>query len=215
MANDSRDAPIAVFDCETTGGGRDDRIVEIAVVTLDPVTLETIDEYETLVNPERAVGLRRTHGITPSMLKAAPVFCEIAAPLARRLHGGVLAAHNLHDVRMLRREFERMDVAFHPGAGVCTYQATRKKLAAACDVFGIELEHQHRALADARATARLIGAVLGPPLVAAAAAVGSVPRARNPRTLRREDVRPPGPRTRAVRRPPAPRSRAKRRTGGA
>ena len=198
MTNGGSSAPIAVFDCETTGGGRDDRIVEIAVVTLDPVTLEITDEYETLVNPERDIGLRRKHGITPSMLEAAPVFGEIAGSLAGRLHGGVLAAHNLQfDVRMLRREFERMDVAFHPGAGVCTYQATRKQLAVACGIFGIELEHQHRALDDARAAARLLGAVLGPPLLAVAAAIGFVPRAQNPRTLRREDApQPPVPRTR-------------------
>ena len=185
MATDSGGAPIVVFDCETTGGGQHDRIVEIAVVTLDPVTLETTDEYDTLVNPERRVGPRRVHGITPAMVEAAPVFGEIAATLARRLHGGVLAAHNLQfDVRMLRSEFERIDVAFHPGAGVCTYQATRRKLATACDIFGIELTHQHRALADARATASLIRTVLGAPLLSIAATIGRVPQAPDARTLR-------------------------------
>ena len=132
MATDSGNAPVVVFDCETTGLGRHDRIVEIAVVTLDPVTLEITDEYDTLVNPERDVGPVGLHGITPPMVEAAPVFEEVVAALARRLHGRTLVSHNLpFDVRMLRYEFERMGVAFSPGAGVCTQKATRQKLSAA------------------------------------------------------------------------------------
>ena len=45
-----------VIDCETTGLGRHDRIVEIAALTLDPKTWELVDEYDTLINPERDLG---------------------------------------------------------------------------------------------------------------------------------------------------------------
>ena len=41
---------ISVIDCETTGLGNFDRIIEIAVVTLDASTLTTVDEFDTLVN---------------------------------------------------------------------------------------------------------------------------------------------------------------------
>ena len=187
MATDSSNAPVVVLDCETTGLGQHDRIVEIAVVTLDPATLEITDEYDTLVNPERDVGPVGLHGITPSMVEAAPVFEEVVAALARRLHGRTLVAHNLQfDVKMLRYEFERMNVAFSPGAGVCTYKATRRKLSTACEAFGIELENQHRALADARATARLLRAAMAPPFIATTAAIGYVPQAPSTYTLRRE-----------------------------
>ena len=187
MATDSSSDPVVVLDVETTGLGRHDRIVEIAVVTLDPATLEITDEYDTLVNPERDVGPAGLHGITASMVEAAPVFEEIVAALSRRLHGGVLAAHNLQfNVRMLGSEFERMDVAFSPGAGVCTYKITRKKLGAACDMLGVALEHQHRALADARATAQVLRRVTAPPFIATTAAIGYVPQALSTRTLRRE-----------------------------
>jgi DNA polymerase III epsilon subunit-like protein len=37
----------AVIDTETTGFGKHDRIIEIAVVVLDPVSMETIDEFDT------------------------------------------------------------------------------------------------------------------------------------------------------------------------
>ena len=64
---------LTVIDCETTGLGRHDRIVEIAVVTLDPQTWEPTDEYDTLINPERDVGPVGVHGITATMVEAAPI----------------------------------------------------------------------------------------------------------------------------------------------
>lgn len=146
----------AVIDCETTGLGQHDRIVEIAVVTLDPLTWRPIDEYDTLINPQRDVGPVGVHGITASMVEAAPSFHEVAAALSRRLHGTVLIAHNLSfDTRMLKYEFQRLEIPFNPGSGFCTFRATREKLIAACHRFGIALEVQHRALTDARAAAVL------------------------------------------------------------
>ncbi|MCY4428258.1 MAG: exonuclease domain-containing protein [Halieaceae bacterium] len=145
-----------VVDVETTGFGRNDRIVEIAAITLNPVTWETIDEYDTLINPERDVGPSGVHGISASMVEAAPTFTEIIASISRRLRNTVLIAHNLaFDTRMLQYEFERRGVAIDPGAGLCTYLATRKKLVLACKEHKIPLCQQHRALADARATAEL------------------------------------------------------------
>ena len=145
-----------VVDVETTGFGRSDKIVEIAAITLDSATWETIDEYDTLINPERDVGPTGVHGITASMVEAAPTFSDAIAAIAARLQGAVLIAHNLaFDARMLRYEFERRGIAIDPGAGLCTYLATRKKLVLACEELDIPLSQQHRALADARATAEL------------------------------------------------------------
>ena len=42
--------------------GRHDRIVEIAALTLDPKTWEPVDEYDTLINPERDLGPVGMHG---------------------------------------------------------------------------------------------------------------------------------------------------------
>ena len=107
-----------VVDVETTGFGRSDKIVEIAAITLDSATWETIDEYDTLINPERDVGPTGVHGITASMVEAAPTFSDAIAAIAARLHGAVLIAHNLaFDARMLRYEFERRGIAIDPGAG--------------------------------------------------------------------------------------------------
>ena len=145
-----------VVDVETTGFGPNDRIVEIAAITLDPVTWETVDEYDTLINPERDVGPTGVHGITASMVEAAPTFTDVIAAIAGRLQGSLLIAHNLaFDARMLRYEFERRGIDLELGTGLCTYLKTRKKLVLACEERNIPLSHHHRALADARATAEL------------------------------------------------------------
>ena len=145
-----------VVDVETTGFGTHDRIVEIAVVTLDPDSWETQDEYDTLINPERDVGPTGVHGVTAGMVELAPVFEEVLPPLAQRLRGAVLIAHNLpFDTRMMGYEFERYGVPVDFGQGWCTLKATRARLAAACQREGIQLENAHRALTDARATAEL------------------------------------------------------------
>lgn len=146
----------AVVDVETTGLFNLDRIVEIAVVTLDSAGT-IIDEYDTLVNPERDVGPTHVHGITASMVAAAPSFEEVAATLAQRLSGAVLVAHNLaFDARMLGNEFSRLEASLVPGKGICTLRLTGERLELACQRYGIALDCHHRALADARATAALL-----------------------------------------------------------
>lgn len=145
-----------VVDVETTGFGKHDRVVEIAAVTLASGTWEIEDEFDTLINPERDVGPVGVHGISASMVELAPVFGDVIGSVARRMHGRVLVAHNLpFDRRMLCGEFYRHGVDLLPGEGLCTLRATRKKLPQACKDLGIVLDQQHRALADARATAEL------------------------------------------------------------
>ena len=179
---------LVVVDVETTGFGHSDRIVEVAVVTLDPDSLETTDEYDTLINPERDVGPTHVHGVTASMVEAAPVFREVAVEVGRQINGNVLIAHNLpFDMRMLGNEFRRLDIPFDTGAGMCTLRVTRQKLGLACQDLGIARTQDHRALSDARATAELARRLhLAERWAdATAARVGHIPYAPNPRTLRR------------------------------
>jgi len=176
-----------VVDCETTGLGKHDRLVEIAAVALDGDTLEVVDEYDTLLNPERDMGPVNIHGVTASMVEAAPTFAEIAGALGARLDGKVLVAHNLSfDQRMIGLEYERSAIPFDPGAGICTLSRTREKLILACERFGIKLSHQHRALADARATAALLACCLEADHDGLAASISSAGLDVNPRTLRRD-----------------------------
>lgn len=148
---------LAVIDTETTGLGAQDRVVEIAVVVLDATTLETVDEYDTLINPRRDVGPEHIHGISASMVEAAPTFEEIAGDLAARLDDHILVAHNLpFDVRMVQGEFNRLDADFAEGRGICTLRLSGSRLSTATSEHGIRLDDHHRALADARAAAELL-----------------------------------------------------------
>ena len=126
------------------------------------------------------------------MVEAAPVFSEVAHSLSLKLHGTVLVAHNLaFDARMLRQEFDRLGTYFDLGEGLCTLRATREKLIAACERYGIGLDSQHRALADARATAALARKVLygeSDFQSTVPAAVGQVQQKFGIRTMRRETL---------------------------
>lgn len=150
---------VTVVDVETTGLYRSDRIVEIAIVTMDS-TGNVIDEFDTLVNPLRDPGPTWIHGVTASMLAEAPTFEDIADRIAARLHGTVVVAHNLRfDARMIDQEFGRTDVQIDWGAGLDTLQVTGCKLGVACAEYGIRQQGSHRALFDARATGQLLFAI--------------------------------------------------------
>lgn len=147
---------VTVVDVETTGFSNDDRVIEIAVVTLDRHG-RTVDEFETLVDPGRGPGPTRVHRITDDMLRGAPRFDEVLAHLAARLDGNVFCAHNVpFDRRMLDNEFTRCRVDVDWGTGVDTLRLTGAKLSVACADAGIDIPQAHRALHDARATARLL-----------------------------------------------------------
>ncbi len=150
---------IAVIDCETTGLGKTDRIVEIAVLFFDITSgqLGSMESFTTLINPECDVGPTHIHKITNEMAACAPTFDQIAGSLAAALDGTILAAHNLpFDGRMLKQDFERVGVNFSKGWGICTYQLTKMKLSEACREFGIAHTSAHSALGDAIATAELM-----------------------------------------------------------
>ena len=154
-----RSIPVSVLDVETTGFGHADRIVEISIATLDPDTLEVVEEYDTLVNPLRDIPgqVSRVHGLTASDLEAAPTFPEIAPAIAKRINGSVLVAHNAgFDTRMLDNEFKRTKMPFDGGIPFCTCNSMgRMSLKDACASFDITIQRHHRALSDVRATAAL------------------------------------------------------------
>lgn len=151
------DLPAAVvIDVETTGIGKKNRIIEIALISLAPKTWDVTDEFDTLINPERDVGPVGVHGITASMVSLAPTFEGVAGAILRRLDGRILIAHNLpFDYKFIKNELLRYGVDLNGGNGFCTLKKTRMKLPHACGRYGIDLGQHHRALADARATVKL------------------------------------------------------------
>lgn len=155
----------AVVDTETTGLYNSDRIVEIAVVHVDPNGCVT-GEWHTLLNPSRDLGPTSLHGIFGADVWHAPSFGQAAAWLADLLRGRVIVAHNLpFDARMLHREYEHLGVAMPivDSAGLCTMRlsnqflsADSRRLTACCAAAGIPTPAAHTALGDARATTALL-----------------------------------------------------------
>ena len=188
---------IAVVDVETTGLYNTDRIVEVAVVTLNRDG-DVEEEFETLINPLRDVGPTWIHGIDAGMLRDAPTFSDaVAQHVASRVNGAVVAGHNVRfDMRMIGLELERAGVDIEWGIGIDTLRATGCKLEQACAEHGIAIRGQHRALVDARAAADLVLAV------ASSLPAGCLPAVARPlavtpmRVCRREGhahVHPPAP----------------------
>lgn len=157
--------PVAVIDVETTGlfPSRHDRVIEIAAIVVgEDGSIRS--EFETLVNPERDIGRCDIHQITSEDLIDAPSFEAIAPLLIDTLRGSVaLAAHNVRfDYDFLSAECARIGIALPPAATICTMQlAGGGSLLRCCESFGVAPPNPaHHAIADARAAARLLLALL-------------------------------------------------------
>jgi len=147
---------IVVIDTETTGLYTSDRVIEIALVTLN-LDGDITEVWDTLIHPGRDVSATHIHGISASMVDGAPGFEEIAGDVAIRLNGACLAAHNLpFDLRMLSNEFERLGADLTMTAGLDTLTATSMALSVACESHEIEHTGEHSAKGDALATAELL-----------------------------------------------------------
>ncbi|MDU0288027.1 exonuclease domain-containing protein [Saccharothrix longispora] len=161
----------AVLDVETTGlhPGHRHRVVEVAVVRLD-ARGGVVDEWCTLVNPDRDLGPQHLHGIRAADVRRAPAFADIAGELAARLAGRVLVAHNFSfDARFLQAEYAGLgiELPFSDMPALCTMRladgfldAAARSLAACCEAAGVPLRRAHSALDDARAAAGLMACYL-------------------------------------------------------
>ncbi len=155
-----------VVDVETTGAKTPPaRITEIGAYRISGGRI--VAEFQTLVNPQTAipsfiVGLT---GITDQMVRAAPLFAEVAADWLRFVDTAVLVAHNAaFDVRFLNHEV----ALAYPGrrmfnSHLCTVQLSRRalpglinhRLHTVAEHFAVVINNRHRAAGDARATAEV------------------------------------------------------------
>lgn len=156
---------IAVIDVETTGfnANRSDRIVEIAIVLLDEEGRIAAD-FVSLLNPERDVGPTRVHGITPTMVRNAPRFAEIAGQILDALRNVVaIAGHNVKfDIGFLKAEFERTGYQFPEIPAICTMRlAGGGTLESVCFDYDVARPVlAHAAASDALATAKVLQCML-------------------------------------------------------
>jgi len=157
----------AVIDTETTGlsPNYNHRVLEIAVVLVNEVG-HLVDEWDTLINPQRDVKATGIHGITDADVSNAPTFAQVANKISSLLAGRVPVAHNLSfDASFLMAEFAHLGVkiSLNSTNGLCTMRmasrylpAGRRNLESCCRTIGYKLDSAHAALYDARATANLL-----------------------------------------------------------
>jgi DNA polymerase-3 subunit epsilon len=150
---------LVFVDLETTGGNAArDRITEVGLVRLKDG--ELIDEWSSLVNPERPIPayIEAFTGISNEMVADAPRFAEIAALVLQKLQGAVFVAHNARfDYSFLRSEFQRVDRQFSARV-LCTVKLSRRlfpefvrhNLDAVMERNGLTCDARHRALGDAK-----------------------------------------------------------------
>ena len=161
----SPDRVYVVIDVETTGGKPDtDRITDIAAYKVQYG--EIIDEFSSLVNPQRRIPyfIQQLTGISNAMVASAPLFSELAGELFEFIGDSIFVAHNVNfDYGFVRAELGRCGYALQLPK-FCTVVQMRRaypglasySLGKLAQHFDIPLHNHHRAAADARATVELL-----------------------------------------------------------
>ena len=157
--------PYAVIDIETTGGRAGiHKITEIGIVKM--VNGEVIEQWQSLINPERRIPSMITAltGISNDMVADAPLFVDIADEVDKFTENCIFVAHNVNfDYGFIREEFARLNRVYKRPK-LCTVQQMRKhfsglpsySLANLTRHFNIGMQRHHRALSDAVAACELL-----------------------------------------------------------
>ena len=160
------DLDYVVVDLEATGAKMPpNRVIELGAYRIRGGRI--VDNFLTLVNPEIPIPrfVISLTGITNEMVKAAPVFADLAPRWLDFVSDAVLVAHNApFDTSFLNHEISRV----YPGhrminAHLCTVRLSRRvfpgltnyRLDTVADHFSIPISHRHRAGSDALATAEV------------------------------------------------------------
>ncbi|MCO5231314.1 MAG: exonuclease domain-containing protein [Chitinophagales bacterium] len=138
-------------------------MIEIAIIIHDGEKI--IDEYQSLINPERPIQpfISKLTGISNGMVRNEPTFSEVADEVFEMLKGHVFVAHNVKfDYGFLKASFKANQITFRSDH-ICTVELSRKvflnqssySLGKLCQSIGIPVSNRHRAFGDTEATARL------------------------------------------------------------
>jgi len=158
----------AIVDIETTGGGGNARITEIAVFRHDGIRI--VDIFHSLVNPQMFIPpfITRLTGIDNAMVQDSPTFYDIQDSVRALTKDAWFVAHNAKfDYGFIKREFGAMEEYFQRET-LCTVQLSRKifpgfksySLGNLCESLQISVENRHRAHGDAAATVKLFELLL-------------------------------------------------------
>jgi len=154
-----------VLDVETTGGQPPaDRITELGAVRVRGGVV--VDEFCTLVNPERTIpaDITRLTGITNEMVADKPTALEVLPSFREWLGDATIVAHNAaFDRRFLDSHWKEIFGEPVQNPWLCSVRIARRlyphlrsrSLGPLCQALGIPVASLHRAGNDARATAEV------------------------------------------------------------
>jgi DNA polymerase-3 subunit epsilon len=157
--------PFVALDLETTGAKAGaGKITEVGAVRIEGMRI--VDQFQTLVNPQRAIPpmITKITGITQSMVADAPRIEEVIPGLLEFLEGAVVVAHNApFDVGFLNYELHRLRSRRLGDGAIDTLPLSRAlvpglvnyRLKTVADSLGAPVSACHRALADAQAVAHV------------------------------------------------------------
>lgn len=160
-----------------------------------------IDQYESLVNPERSIPteITRITGIHNEMVANAPKFYEIAKVIIEKTEGCVFVAHNVFfDYNFICEEFLQLGYSYSRKK-LCTVQLSRRyfkglksySLGNLITHFNIEVRQRHRAMEDTRATLEVFKRILDMEQSAAPSVInlaGLLQDFKLPANLNRQDI---------------------------
>src|SRR4051794_26650692 len=162
-------AEFLVVDTETNGlAGEACELTEVGAVLVGGGELH--DRFESLIGVRAPLGrgIQRFTGITQAMVDHAPAAEVVLPDVIDQLEGRVLVGHNVSfDRRVLRQACQRAGLAWPNPPSLCTVAMARRfaplvrqrRLASLAGALGVEVEVQHRALADAETCARVFCAL--------------------------------------------------------
>ncbi len=161
-----KDLNFCVIDLETTGGNlKYDKIIEIGLVRVR--NLEITDTKEILINPEIPIPqfVQKLTSISQDDIKNSAVIEDVIDDITKFIGDDILVAHNTSfDIPFLNSVMKRLKKPLLKNKVLCTNVMTKylipemmnSNLPHLCRLFNISHERAHRALSDARSTAKLL-----------------------------------------------------------
>lgn len=163
-----RPTAYVIADTETTGLAKPIGIVEVAMRQICPITLDTIREWSSLIDPELPIseGASNIHGITADMVADEPTmpeFMQYRVDGALDNHDIVFIAHNVnYDLPLVAPHVPNIK------SSICTLFWSRQwikdsanhKLETLREHFGLPASTAHRAPGDVNTTNHLLRKLL-------------------------------------------------------
>lgn len=163
-----KDATFCIVDLETNGGKPDNsQIIEVGAVKIK--NGEIIDSFESLVHCNFVPKyVTKITGIATQDLRDAPKLKDVLTKFKLFLGDDIFVAHNVDfDYKFLSNSFKRYGLGEIVNRKVCTIDLARKTIESQKyglqhlnEELNLENESHHRALSDAKATAKLLNIVL-------------------------------------------------------